>query len=64
MVLIDAPTAAACLQITPTTIRSWVNRGKLTAHGVDDRGRKLYDWDRLAQLEADGRLSPHNSRVA
>lgn len=59
MVLIDAATAANRLLIDPSTIRSWVKRGKIQAQGTDYRGRKLYDWDQLAKLEADGRLSPH-----
>jgi DNA-binding transcriptional MerR regulator len=63
VVLIDAATAADCLHIDQSTIRSWVKRGKLAAQGVDHRGRKLYDWDRLTELEAEGRLSRHNSRA-
>jgi DNA-binding transcriptional MerR regulator len=62
MVLIDAATAADRLVIDPSTIRQWVRRGKIQSHGTDQRGRKLYDWDALARIEAEGHRSPHTRR--
>jgi hypothetical protein len=42
-VLIDTQAAAFMVNVSPATIRSWASRGHLSQHGVDKRGRALYD---------------------
>ncbi|MFZ4143373.1 MerR family transcriptional regulator [Streptomyces griseoincarnatus] len=43
--------SAGAAEVTPATIRSWVNRGHLQAAGLDDHGRPLYTLADLARAE-------------
>ncbi|MFI9005089.1 MerR family transcriptional regulator [Streptomyces sp. NPDC053541] len=45
-------TSAGAAAVTPTTIRSWVNRGHLTPAGLDERRRPLYAHADIARAEA------------
>ncbi|GAA2227276.1 hypothetical protein GCM10010430_03310 [Kitasatospora cystarginea] len=40
--LLTGPQAAELCGVSPTTIRSWKNRGKLKAAGLDEQGRPMY----------------------
>ncbi|MGR7002793.1 MerR family transcriptional regulator [Yinghuangia aomiensis] len=41
--IVDTAAAAVFAGVKPVTIRSWIQRGKLTHHGHDRRGRTLVD---------------------
>jgi excisionase family DNA binding protein len=40
--LITTTEASTLFGVSCEAVRQWVRRGKLTATGIDDRGRKLY----------------------
>ncbi|MGK4583468.1 helix-turn-helix domain-containing protein [Kitasatospora sp. HPMI-4] len=40
--LLTGPQAAELCGVSPTTIRSWKNRGKLAPAGLDEQGRPMY----------------------
>ncbi|MFB7630677.1 helix-turn-helix domain-containing protein [Streptomyces sp. NPDC056149] len=39
----DTSAAALYFDVTPATVRSWINRGRVQHHGHDRRGRALVD---------------------
>lgn len=43
--------SAGAAAVTPTTVRSWVNRGHLKAAGLDDRGHPVYAHADVARAE-------------
>ena len=43
--------SAGAAAVTPTTVRSWANRGHLQPAGLDDRGHPLYHPTDLARAE-------------
>src|ERR1044072_8456751 len=47
--------------IDPSTVRSWVQAGRLTVHNKDDRGRNLFHPDQLPRVS--GSLVPSRSAV-
>ncbi len=48
--IITVGAAAQLYAINPNTIRKWLQRGKLTSHGHDDRGRALINEQELERL--------------
>lgn len=49
--LITVNEAATLCGVSAVTIRSWANRGILSASGIDMRGRKLYRLIDVAKAE-------------
>ena len=45
MILADTHAIAILTSRTPSTIRTWAHRGRLTRRGTDWRGRALYSLD-------------------
>lgn len=43
--------SAGTAAVTVRTVYSWVRRGHLTAKGMDDEGRRLYDYADVARAE-------------
>ena len=41
--LVDTQAAAIAVNRQPATIRSWIHRGRIQAHGTDRHGRTLVD---------------------
>lgn len=46
--LVDTQAAAIAVGRRVATIRSWIHRGRIQAHGVDHRGRTLAEIYRTA----------------
>ncbi|AEV51935.1 helix-turn-helix domain-containing protein [Prescottella equi] len=49
--LINTTEAATLCGVSASTIRTWADRGTLTAAGIDPRGRKLYKLIDVAKAE-------------
>lgn len=49
--LITTTEAATLCGVSASTIRTWADRGALTAAGIDPRGRKLYRLLDVAKAE-------------
>lgn len=52
---LDGPAIVALLRkvgvrVSPDVIRKWAERGTVTRHGYDDRGRVLYDVQEVSQM--------------
>lgn len=52
--LVDTQAAAIAVGRQPATIRSWIHRGRIQAHGVDHRGRTLVDLAEIYRTAARG----------
>lgn len=50
--LVDTQVAAVAVQRAPSTIRSWIRRGKIDAHGKDHKGRTLVDLGQVYRAAA------------
>ncbi|MFD6421049.1 hypothetical protein [Streptomyces sp. NPDC060198] len=50
--LVDTAAAQLGMGVKPATMRKWIQRGKLTRHGHDYRGRALVDLDEVEQILA------------
>lgn len=62
MTLVDTQAAAHAARVKPATIRSWARRGKLAQHGVDQKGRGMYDLAEVYAAARDTRMGrPSNS---
>lgn len=49
--LLTGPQVAKLCGVRPATVRSWKRRGLLTACGLDERGRPLFDQLAAAKAE-------------
>lgn len=58
-VLVDTQAAAVAARVTPSTIRSWVHRGKLQRVGYDAAGRALVDLTSVYEMTK--QRAPHTS---
>lgn len=58
-VLVDTQAAAVAARVTPSTIRSWVHRGKLQLVGYDASGRALVDLASVYEMTK--QRAPHTS---
>lgn len=56
--LADTTALATWLKISPATVRSWANRGRLERRGRDARGRTLYSLREAATLVQPAKHSP------
>jgi hypothetical protein len=61
--LLDATAIAAHIKRNPSTVRSWINRGKLVQAGTGPDGRPLYDVEEAEKLAAARQLADHQSHV-
>ncbi|ANC31452.1 MerR family transcriptional regulator [Isoptericola dokdonensis] len=59
---VDTNAAATAVGVAPRTIRSWANRGHLTAQGRDRRGRKLYALDDVRRVAMGDRPANRRNR--
>jgi DNA-binding transcriptional MerR regulator len=50
--LVPTAEAAELVGVKPATIRKWVQRGHLTARGLDEKNRPLYHPDDVIAAEA------------
>lgn len=50
--LVDTAAAQLGMNVKPATMRKWIQRGKLTKHGRDYRGRDIVDLDEIEQILA------------
>ncbi|MYS34915.1 hypothetical protein K388_01914 [Streptomyces sp. KhCrAH-43] len=48
--LVDTAAAQLGTNIKPSTMRKWIQRGKLTRHGHDYHGRAIVDLDEIEQI--------------
>lgn len=58
-VLVDTQAAAVAARVAPSTIRSWINRGKLQRVGFDAAGRALVDLASVYEMTK--QRPPHTS---
>lgn len=57
--IVDTQAAAIAVRRTPATIRSWIHRGKITAHGKDNIGRTLVDLGQVYRTAAETTTKEH-----
>ncbi|MFC9606081.1 hypothetical protein ACFTTN_21780 [Streptomyces niveus] len=50
--LVDTVAAQLGTNVKTPTMRKWLQRGKLTKHGHDHRGRAIVDLDEIEQILA------------
>lgn len=53
---VDTAAAAAAVERSPATIRSWANRGYLNPVGVDTAGRTVYGLGDVYRVERERRV--------